>query len=67
MTDDFEVFSDEYSTFVQSFVGTEVFNSSSITFSPLSNSKFICSFQFLFQLGVNVLHYIYIYIYNKAL
>ncbi|XP_010721238.1 interferon alpha/beta receptor 2 isoform X2 [Meleagris gallopavo] len=38
MTDDFEVFSDEYSTFVQSFVGTEVFNSSSITFSPLSNT-----------------------------
>uniref|UniRef100_A0A8C9LDR7 Tissue factor n=1 Tax=Pavo cristatus TaxID=9049 RepID=A0A8C9LDR7_PAVCR len=35
LTDDFEVVSDEYLAFVQSFVGTEVFNSSSLRFSPL--------------------------------
>ncbi|XP_021260187.1 interferon alpha/beta receptor 2 [Numida meleagris] len=35
LTDDFEVVSGEYFAFVQSFVGTEVFNSSSLRFSPL--------------------------------
>uniref|UniRef100_A0A8C3KVC4 Tissue factor n=1 Tax=Chrysolophus pictus TaxID=9089 RepID=A0A8C3KVC4_CHRPC len=38
LTDDFEVVNDEYSTFVQSFVGTEVFNSSILRFSPLDNT-----------------------------
>lgn len=44
LTDDFQVVSDEYSAFVQSFVGTEVFNSSLLYFSPLSESKFILVF-----------------------
>ncbi|NP_001384625.1 interferon alpha/beta receptor 2 [Gallus gallus] len=38
LTDDFQVVSDEYSAFVQSFVGTEVFNSSLLYFSPLSET-----------------------------
>ncbi|XP_048804890.1 interferon alpha/beta receptor 2 isoform X1 [Lagopus muta] len=38
LTDDFEVVSDEYFAFVQSFVGTEVFNSSSLHFSPIHDT-----------------------------
>ncbi|OXB68650.1 hypothetical protein ASZ78_014297 [Callipepla squamata] len=38
LTDVFEVVHDEYFTFVQSFVGTEVFNSSLLRFSPFYNT-----------------------------
>lgn len=38
LTEDFEVESDDYFAFVQSFVGTEVFNSSFLRFSPLSDT-----------------------------